>query len=189
MDNRDEYTYFFSNKTRNAVPPRPHKPHNPPNIRSTHKNSPRINPFAVLADESLDEPTDKMPPNPLQGRQMPQMIDSSTESSPTDNPFAVLTEENLSGHNDARPKMEVPLRPKAENANPNRRHYVTKHVVSATQDGVHTVQKISSSTSERASSLASTPLSMSEQTASAQDNELDILIGPSHHNSSVILTR
>jgi hypothetical protein len=188
MDNRDEYTYFFSNKTRNAVPPRHHKPHNPPNIGPTPKNSSRINPYAVLADESLDEPTDKMPPNQPQGPQVPQMIDSSTESPSTTNLFAVLTEENLSGHNDETPKMEVPLRPKAENANPSRRHYVTKHVVSATQYGVHTVQKISS-TSERASSPASTPLSVSEQTASAQDNEFDNLIGLSHHNSSVILTR
>jgi hypothetical protein len=137
-----DYKYFFSNKGKAMIsrqPRRPQQQNGPP----VPKNSSRTNPFALLDEQDLDEPSD------------------------------------------SRIRQELTLRPRAETANPNKTRFVTKHVISATQHGVQTVQKVST-LSAASSSAADTPLSSSERTANDED---DYLIGPLHLNARLNLTR
>jgi helicase required for RNAi-mediated heterochromatin assembly 1 len=187
MDIRDDYTYFFLSRKAAPHQPQQQQPQHQPRIPRPQqnglasKNSIHLNPFAVLAEESSDKASDSM-----SSSNEPPGSQRSTGQNPSGfNPFGVLAADS-DGNQGKKPQTAVPIRPKAENANPRKRHYVTKHVVSATQHGVQSVKKVAAfSTSERGSS---TPQSPSLKTSSAQDDDLDVILGmsillPTYSNS------
>jgi hypothetical protein len=162
MENQEGFTYYFSKGGRHSVSPRqPQESQKPQDTKLRHRKK-------------------------IESKQNPSRI----------NPFAALIDENLSGSGDENEKQEVPLRPKAtvlnpnaENFNPNRQRFMTKHVISASQNGVQSVRKISTLAmpGQASTPAASTTASTSEPTT--QDDELDNILGQSHHVASVMLTQ